>query len=45
MIIFEQIDLQIVHADRDKSLDSLSVNYSWYKRKLLQLFTSLCERC
>ncbi len=43
--IFKQIHVQTAHSDRDRCLGSLSVNYSWYNTKFLQIFINLCESC
>jgi hypothetical protein len=39
--IYKQIHVQTAHSGRDKCIDALSVNYSWYNRKLLQIFINL----
>jgi len=43
--IFKQIHEETAHGGRDKCMDSLSVNYSWYNRQLLQIFINNCQAC
>ena len=42
---YKQIHIQSAHGGRDKCLDSLSMNYSWCNRKLLELFIKNCSSC
>ncbi|CAF3853491.1 unnamed protein product [Rotaria magnacalcarata] len=43
--VYKHTHIETAHAERDKCLDSLSLNYSWYNRKLLQLFIKNCSAC
>ena len=43
--IFKKIHYETAHAGRDKCLDNLSINYSWYNRDLLQIFLKNCSSC
>ena len=43
--IFKQIHEETAHGGRDKCMDSLSINYSWYNRQLLQIFLKSCQAC
>jgi hypothetical protein len=43
--IFKQIHEETAHGGRDKCMNSLSVNYSWYNRQLMQIFINNCQAC
>jgi hypothetical protein len=43
--IYKKIHTETAHAGRDKCLDYLSVNYSWYNRNILQIFIQNCLSC
>jgi hypothetical protein len=43
--VFKQIHEETAHGGRDKCMDSLSINYSWCNRQLLQLFINNCQAC
>ncbi len=43
--VFKEIHEGAAHGGRDKCMDSLSINYSWYNRQLLQIFINNCQAC
>ena len=43
--IYYSIHTSTAHGGRDKCLDALAVNYSWYNRRLLEVFLKLCPSC
>jgi hypothetical protein len=43
--VYKSTHLEAAHAGRDKCLDSLAMNYSWYSRHLLQIFIKNCSSC
>ncbi len=43
--IYKRIHIESAHGGRDKCIDSLIVNYSWYNRDLLQIFIKNCSSC
>lgn len=43
--IYDSIHTSTAHGGRDKCLDALAVNYSWYNRRLLEIFLKLCPSC
>ena len=43
--VYKHTHIETAHAGRDKCLDSLSVNYSWYNRRLFELFIKNCSSC
>lgn len=43
--VYKQTHVSTAHAGRDKCLDSLSMNYSWYNRKLLEIYIKNCSAC
>ena len=43
--VYKNAHIEAAHAGRDKCLDALSVNYSWFNRKLLQIYLKNCSSC
>jgi hypothetical protein len=43
--VFKKIHIEAAHGGRDKCLDNLAVNYSWFNRSLLQIFLKSCSSC
>ena len=43
--VYKHAHIETVHAGRDRCLDSLSVNYSGYNHRLLELFIKNCSSC
>ena len=43
--IYYSIHTSTAHGGRDKCLDALTVNYSWYNRRLLEIHLKLCPSC
>lgn len=42
---YKQVHEQTAHGGRDKCLDSLAINYSWFNRKLVQQYIDICYSC
>ncbi|CAF4136195.1 unnamed protein product, partial [Adineta steineri] len=43
--IYKKIHTETAHGGRDKCLDSLLINYSWFNKDLLQIFLKNCSSC
>ena len=43
--VYKKIHIETAHGGRDKCLDNLAVNYSWFNRHLLQIFIKNCTSC
>lgn len=43
--VYKEIHINFAHAGRDKCLEYLSINYSWYNREILQLLLKNCASC
>ncbi|CAF0929775.1 unnamed protein product [Adineta ricciae] len=43
--VYKKIHIETAHAGRDKCLDALSINYSWFNRELLQICLKSCSSC
>ncbi|CAF0746951.1 unnamed protein product [Adineta steineri] len=41
--IYKKIHTEAAHGGRDKCLDSVLINYSWFNRDLLQIFLKNCS--
>jgi hypothetical protein len=42
---YNNIHIETAHSGREKCLDSITVNYSWFNRHLLQIFLKNCAPC
>ena len=43
--VYKRTHIDTAHAGRDECLDYLSMNYSWYNRRLLQILIKNCSSC